>query len=157
MAYWLFKTEPDVFSIEDLARAPQQTARWDDIRNYQARNFLRDGVAPGDRVFIYHSQCRPTGLVGLAEVTAQAYVDPAQFDPSSPYFDPKTTPEKPRWYCVDVRLLRKFPTMVTLAQIKQVPQLANMVLRKQPRLSVQPVTNAEAQHLLTMANGLGTA
>lgn len=150
MTYWLLKTEPEVFGIEDLAQAPGQTTRWDGIRNYQARNLLRDQVQRGDLALIYHSQCRPTGIVGLTEVVSDAYPDPAQFEPESPYFDPKATPEAPRWYSVDLRLLQIFPKLVTLAEIKQTPALQEMVLLKQPRLSVQPVSEAQAQQLLSM-------
>lgn len=150
MTYWLLKTEPDVFGIADLARAPGQTTRWDGIRNYQARNLLRDQVQRGDLALIYHSQCRPTGVAGLAEVVSNAYPDPAQFDPESPYFDPKATPETPRWYSVDVSLREIFPALVPLAKIKQTPALQDMVLLKQPRLSVQPVSEAQAQQLLSL-------
>lgn len=152
MAYWLLKTEPDVFGIADLAQASEQTSRWDGIRNYQARNLLRDQVQRGDKALIYHSQCRPTGLVGLAEVVSDAYPDPAQFDAESAYFDPKASHAAPRWYCVDIRLQQTFNTTVTLEQIKQTPVLEDMVLLRQPRLSVQPVSEQQARHLLTMAS-----
>lgn len=151
MAYWLLKTEPDVFGINDLAQAPKQTTRWDGIRNYQARNLLRDQVKPGDLAFLYHSQCRPAGIVGLAEVVSASYADPAQFDPDSPYFDPKAKPEAPRWYSVDVRLHQILPRMVTLQDIKQTPDLQDMVLLKQPRLSVQPVTDTQGLQLLALS------
>jgi predicted RNA-binding protein with PUA-like domain len=148
MAYWLFKTEPDVFSIEDLANAPEHTTRWDGIRNYQARNFLRDQVKKGDQVFIYHSQCKPPGIVGLAKVTMAAYPDPAQFDPENKYFDGNSKSQDPRWFAVDVKHHKTFEEPLTLPQIKQIPGLQQMVLLRQGRLSIQPVTEAEAKILL---------
>lgn len=151
MAYWLFKTEPDVFSIADLVNSPKSTTRWDGIRNYQARNFLRDQVQNGDQVFIYHSQCKPPGIVGLAQVTATAYPDPAQFDPANKYFDGQSKPEAPRWFAVDVQHRKTFKEPLSLPQIKQIPGLQQMVLLRQGRLSIQPVTAAEAKILLTAA------
>ncbi|MGY0587354.1 MAG: EVE domain-containing protein, partial [Paraglaciecola chathamensis] len=109
MQYWLFKTEPDAFSIDDLAARPNQTEHWDGIRNYQARNFLRDQVKQGDKVFIYHSSCKEVGIAGLAEVVKEAYPDHTQFDPESHYYDPKSSPENPRWVMVDVTFIEKFP------------------------------------------------
>lgn len=143
MNYWLFKSEPDEYSIADLAAEPGKTGRWDGIRNYQARNFLRDSVQTGDGVLFYHSACKVPAVVGTAEVVRGAYPDPAQFDPESKYFDPKATEEKPRWYCVDIRWQSAFNHPVPLAEIKQNPQLADMVLVKQGRLSIQPVTKEE--------------
>lgn len=143
MNYWLFKSEPDEYSIADLAAEPGKTGRWDGIRNYQARNFLRDSVQTGDGVLFYHSACKVPAVVGTAEVVRAAYPDPAQFDPESKYFDPKATEEKPRWYCVDIRWQSAFNHPVPLAEIKQNPQLADMVLVKQGRLSIQPVTKEE--------------
>ncbi|WP_346838650.1 EVE domain-containing protein [Microbulbifer sp. SAOS-129_SWC] len=143
MNYWLFKSEPDEYSIDDLAAEPGQTGRWDGIRNYQARNFLRDAVAAGDAVLFYHSACKVPAVVGSAEVVRAAYPDPAQFDPESKYFDPKASADKPRWFCVDIRFRARFARPLPLAEIKQNPQLADMVLVKQGRLSIQPVTAAE--------------
>ncbi|TXS88935.1 EVE domain-containing protein [Parahaliea maris] len=151
MAYWLLKTEPDEYSIDDLRNEPSGHARWDGIRNYQARNLLRDEVSRGDEVLIYHSQCKPVGVVGCGEVTREAYPDPAQFDPENHYFDPKASPESPRWFCVDIRFKAAFPRTVQLAEIKREPSLADMVLLRQGRLSVQPVREAEWQHILAMA------
>lgn len=148
MAYWLFKTEPSEFGIDDLACSPEQTARWDGIRNYQARNTLRDQLTIGDQVFIYHSQCKPTAIVGLAEVVTGAYADPAQFDEQSRYFDAKASRESPRWYCIDIRLLQRFMRPLTLPQIKATPQLADMAILKQRRLSVTPVRQAEGRLIL---------
>lgn len=149
--YWLFKSEPDCYSIDDLAQAPQQTARWDGVRNFQARNFLRDQVAAGDRVFFYHSRCKIIGIVGTAIVSRASYTDPQQFDPQSPYFDAKSSAEAPRWFCVDITLTKKFAQTVTLDQIKQIQALDEMVLRKQGRLSIQPVTQREWQTINQLA------
>ena len=136
--HWLFKTEPDEFSIDDLKA--DGTARWDGIRNYQARNFLRDQVKLGDSVFIYHSSCARPGIAGQAEVIKTAYPDPAQFDAESRYYDPKATKDAPRWFCVDVCWRTTFPELLSLTRLKQLPVLEDMVLLKQGRLSVQPVT-----------------
>lgn len=142
--YWLFKSEPSAFSIEDLARAPYQTAVWDGVRNYQARNYLRDELQVGDRVLFYHSREAPLGIFGTMTVVRAAYPDPTQFDPQSPYFDPASTPEKPRWVAVDVRLLQKFPTPVTRQELQQEPATKGMlVLRRGIRLSIIPVSEAE--------------
>lgn len=143
MNYWLFKTEPDVFGIDDLAAAPARTARWDEIRNYQARNYLRDQVRPGDQVLIYHSSCSRVGIAGVAEVVTEPYADPSQFDPDHPLFDAKSAPGEPRWFCVDVRLLERFAQIVPLKKLKQQPGLSDMVLLRQGRLSVQPVRQQE--------------
>ncbi len=148
MQCWLFKTEPDVFGIDDLARAPDQTARWDEIRNYQARNFLRDEVRIGDPVFIYHSSCKRVGIAGVAEVVRAAYPDPSQFDPAHALFDVKAAPGSPRWFCVDVRLQRRFSEVIPLAQLKTMPELADMTLLRQGRLSVQPVSEAQMRVIL---------
>lgn len=152
MAYWLFKTEPDAFSIDDLAACPKQTEPWDGIRNYQARNFLRDQVQMGDRVFIYHSSCKHIGIAGLAEVVKAGYPDHSQFDPEAKYYDPKADPAKPRWYRVDVKLREVFPRLLPLSEIKQLPGLTELaLLKKGQRLSVMPVLEAEARVLLAAA------
>lgn len=137
--YWLFKAEPHIYGIDHLAAAPNKTGRWDGIRNYQARNFLRDQVALNDEIFIYHSSCKNVGIVGTAKVIKTAYPDPTQFNPESDYYDPKSTPENPRWVSVDIQLTKVFPRLISLAEIKAQPQLENMVLVKQSRLSTQPV------------------
>ena len=124
MQYWLFKTEPDAFSIDDLAARPNQTEHWDGIRNYQARNFLRDQVKQGDKVFIYHSSCKEVGIAGLAEVVKEAYPDHTQFDPESHYYDPKSSPENPRWVMVDVKFIEKFPDVLALKKIKTMPEIS---------------------------------
>lgn len=152
MAWWLFKTEPDVFSIQDLQSAHEQTARWDEIRNYQARNFLRDQVKVGDQVMIYHSQCKPPAIVGAAKVVQAAYPDPSQFNPESDYFDPKSKPDNPRWYCVDIQFATIFSHPLPLNAIKNTEALAEMVLVKQGRLSIQPVRPNEAKLILKLAN-----
>lgn len=151
MKYWLFKSEPDDYSIRDLATAPEQTAKWDGIRNYQARNFLRDQVSLGDHVLFYHSQCKHIGIVGTAEIVRAAYPDPAQFDENSKYFDPKASFETPRWFCVDIKHQTSFKREISLARLKANPALAEMVLLKQGRLSVQPVTEQEWQAIMAMA------
>lgn len=141
--YWLFKAEPHIYGIEHLAAAPKKVGRWDGIRNYQARNFLRDQVKLDDEVFIYHSSCKNVGIVGTSVVVKTAYPDPTQFNPESPYFDPKSTPENPRWVSVDIKLTEIFSRIISLAEIKAQPQLKDMVLVKQSRLSTQPVTKTE--------------
>ncbi len=141
--YWLFKAEPHIYGIDHLAAAPNKTGRWDGIRNYQARNFLRDQVKLDDEVFIYHSSCKNVGIVGTAKVVKAAYPDPTQFNPESDYYDPKSTPENPRWVSVDIQLTKVFPRLIPLGEIKAQPELENMVLVKQSRLSTQPVTGDE--------------
>lgn len=149
--HWLFKSEPDVYGIDDLKKEAKGKGRWDGIRNYQARNFLRDQVEEGDRVFIYHSQCKVPGIVGIAKVVKKAYPDPAQFNPESDYYDPKTSEKKPRWYAVDIQFEEKFPEVVLLKTIKQQPGLEEMVLLKQGRLSVQPVKAQEWNAIVKLA------
>lgn len=148
--YWLFKAEPDVFGIDHLARQPKQTGCWDGIRNYQARNYLRDQVAVGDAVFIYHSGCKQPGIVGIAEVVKAAYPDPTQFDPQSNYFDSKATIDTPRWVAVDIKLQTRFEKILPLPLLKQQSVLENMVLLKQARLSIQPVSAQEWQYILRL-------
>ena len=143
MRYWLMKSEPSVFSIDDLARAPKQTTSWDGVRNYQARNLLRE-AAVGDGVIFYHSSADPPAAVGTATIARAAYPDPTQFDPKSDHYDPAAKKDDPRWFVVDVRFGQKFPRAVTLAELRAKPELADMVLlRKGSRLSVQPVSAAE--------------
>ena len=150
MQYWLFKSEPDEFSIDDLRQ--QKRAPWEGVRNYQARNFMRDQCRKGDIILFYHSSCKPAGVAGLAVVTKEAFDDPAQFDPKSPYYDSKSTPENPRWQCVEVGFKAKFPRLVELSEIKASAGLKDMVLvRKGSRLSIQPVTEKEFQKILKMA------
>ncbi|AJY19764.1 MULTISPECIES: EVE domain-containing protein [Burkholderia] len=143
MQFWLMKSEPDEASIDDLAHAPQRTLPWTGVRNYQARNFMRDTMKIGDGVLFYHSSCPEPGIAGLAEVASTPYPDPTQFDPKSPYYDPKSSPESPRWLLVDVRFVKKTP-LVPLAALREHDELADMrVLARGNRLSITPVTRAE--------------
>ena len=143
MRHWLMKSEPDEFSIDDLVRAPKQTTAWFGVRNYQARNYMRDDMRPGDRAFFYHSSCAEPGIAGIVEIARPAYPDATQFDPKSAYYDPKSTRENPRWQNVDVKLLRKTP-LVTLPMLRETKGLENMVvLRRGNRLSITPVTASE--------------
>ena len=142
--YWLMKSEPETFSIEDLARAPKQTTGWDGVRNYQARNLLRDEIQIGDGVLFYHSSAEPPGVAGTAEVARAGYPDPTQFDPKSNHHDPDARPDEPRWYMVDIKHTQTFPRFVPLPVLRDMPALRDMVLlRKGSRLSVQPVTPDE--------------
>ncbi|NJD88076.1 MAG: EVE domain-containing protein [Betaproteobacteria bacterium] len=143
MSYWLMKSEPDEFSIDDLVRAPGKTTPWFGVRNYQARNYMRDATRVGDGVLFYHSSCEVPGIAGLAEVASAPHPDETQFDPKSPYFDPKATRANPRWMLVDVKLVRK-TRLLSLDELRQRPELADMViLRRGNRLSVTPVTPSE--------------
>jgi predicted RNA-binding protein with PUA-like domain len=140
--YWLMKSEPDTYSIDHLAR--DGVTPWEGVRNFQARNLLRDEIHVGDGVLFYHSSTQPPGVAGLAEVVHESYPDRTQFDPASPYFDPKSTPDTPRWFVVDVRFAERFPAVVPLAVLQKTPGLENMrVTKKGMRLSVQPVTPEE--------------
>jgi predicted RNA-binding protein with PUA-like domain len=141
MSYWLMKSEPDVFGIDHLRERPDQREPWDGVRNYQARNMLRDEMAVGDSVFFYHSNCDEPGIVGIAEVVRAGYPDSTAWNPESKYHDPKSTPENPRWFMVDVQFRRKFRRTITLSELKEHPALAGMpLLRKGNRLSVMPVS-----------------
>ena len=141
--YWLLKTEPGCFSIDNLAAEPEQTTSWTGVRNYQARNFLRDDMEEGDLVLFYHSVTDPSA-VGVARIVRAGYPDPTAWDPEDSHFDPKSTPERPLWYTVDIRLERTFDHPVPLGLMRGVPALAGMeLLRKGSRLSVMPVTQAE--------------
>jgi predicted RNA-binding protein with PUA-like domain len=151
MTYWLFKTEPDEFSIDDLAALNGRPEPWSGIRNYQARNTLRDEVNAGDEVLIYHSSCKKVGIAGIARVCRGGYADPDQFNPDSKYFDPKASEDSPRWFCVDVIFKKKLPRLIPLAELKQQAGLENMMLLKQGRLSVQPVTKKEWRLILDLA------
>jgi predicted RNA-binding protein with PUA-like domain len=147
MNYWLMKSEPDAFSIDDLKRKKHEA--WDGVRNYQARNFMRDGMRVGDGVFFYHSNCAEPGIAGLAEVASDAYPDPSQFDPKSKYFDPGSSRDNPRWMLVDVKFVKKLKRVITLDELKTQPKLEGMtLLRKGNRLSVMPVDAAEWKYIL---------
>ncbi|KZN64156.1 EVE domain-containing protein [Pseudoalteromonas luteoviolacea] len=151
MAYWLFKTEPDAYSLDDLKNAPQQSTFWEGIRNYQARNFMRDSMQEGDLVFIYHSSCKIPSVVGIAKVTKAAEVDPYQFDASSDYYDPKSNPDNPRWIGVTVQYVEQLTNPVTLKAIKANEDIVDLALKKAGRLSIMPVTEAEWQHIIAMS------
>ena len=151
MRYWLLKSEPDEFSIDDLAAAKGRTTSWFGVRNYQARNFMRDQMRLGDRAFFYHSSCPEPGIAGVVEVTAQAYPDATQFDRKSPYYDAKALRDAPRWVSVDVKLVDKL-RFVPLSELRDHAELANMrVLQKGSRLSVTPVDPAEWAFVLKLA------
>lgn len=141
MKYWLMKSEPDCFSIDDLKNAPNKTSSWDGVRNYQARNFMRNDMQIGDLVFFYHSNCKIPGIVGIAEVASKAYPDHTAFDPQSDHPDLSSSPENPRWYMVDIRFKEKFTRTVTLHEMKNCIELTDLLLlRKGNRLSVMPVS-----------------
>jgi predicted RNA-binding protein with PUA-like domain len=143
MRYWLMKSEPDEFSFDDLVKAPGKRTPWFGVRNYQARNFMRDQMNPGDPVFFYHSSCAEPGIAGIAEVASTAYPDATQFDRKSKYFDPAATQEVPRWFNVDVKMARKIP-FVSLAELRRHEELATMrLLQRGNRLSITPVDPRE--------------
>jgi len=149
MNHWLMKSEPDAFSIDELKRRKREP--WDGVRNYQARNFMRDGMRRGDPVFFYHSNCAEPGIVGIAKVASDAYPDPSQFDPESKYFDPASSRDKPRWVLVDVAFVRKLKRTITLKELQAQPALAEMALvRKGNRLSVMPVRTDEWEAILAL-------
>ena len=152
MNYWLIKSEPDDFSIDDLKNAQGKTTHWDGVRNYQARNFMRDGMSKGDQVFYYHSNCKEPGIVGLAEIVSGAYPDHTAFDPGEKHFDPKSDPQNPRWLMVDVRYKRKTKRLISLSEIKQYPdQLDGFALiRRGNRLSVMPVSKEHWDFILSL-------
>ncbi len=152
MKYWLLKTEPESFSIQDLQNAPDQTTFWDGVRNYQARNTLRDDMKVGDRVLFYHSNADPPAIVGTARVVREGYPDYTAWDESNHHYDPGSTPENPRWYMVDIQFEQAFDKPLGLHELKKVKSLAKMeLLRKGSRLSVQPVTAAEFKQVLKLA------
>ncbi len=148
MAYWLLKSEPGTYSIDDLER--EGTAHWDGVRNYQARNNLRE-MAPGDQAFFYHSNANPPAVVGICEVVKAAYPDHTAWDPESDYYDERSTPDDPIWFMPDVRFVERLPSPVSLKEIKETPGLEEMVLVKRSRLSVQPVTAEEWKRVLELA------
>ncbi|MEP6906205.1 MAG: EVE domain-containing protein [Gemmatimonadales bacterium] len=142
--YWLFKTEPTSFSFDDLMKAPSRTTSWDGVRNYQARNMLRDEIKPGDMVFVYHSSSDPTGIAGIAEVVRGGYPDPTALDPRDHHFDPKSKADAPSWYLVDIKGVKALPRLITLDELRKVKGLETMVLlQRGSRLSVQPVRAEE--------------
>lgn len=148
MRYWLMKSEPADVSIDDLAGFAEQTVAWYGVRNYQARNFMRDQMTVGDGVLFYHSNCKPAGIAGIARVSSVAYPDATQFDPNSKYFDPKATLEQPRWFNVDVQLVRKI-SLISLDELRRHPELERMrTLQRGNRLSITPVDPAEWMFIL---------
>ena len=149
MNYWLMKSEPDAYGIDDLMRDGREP--WDGIRNYQARNMMRDDMVIGDKVFFYHSSCKEPGVVGLMEIASKPYPDPTQFEPGSKYYDPKSNPDDPRWCLVDVQFIRKLKRAVSLAEIKAHPGLHDMILvRKGNRLSIMPITEDHWNIILSL-------
>jgi len=150
MSYWLMKSEPDAFSLDDLKSRSKQTEPWDGVRNYQARNFMRDEMSVGDQVFFYHSNCKVPGIVGIAEVASKPYPDPTQFDPDSKYYDPKSDPDEPRWILIDVKYQRHLKRVLSLAEIKDhADALGDFALtRKGNRLSIMPVAAEQWDYLL---------
>ncbi|MEO6864007.1 MAG: EVE domain-containing protein [Gemmatimonadaceae bacterium] len=152
--YWLLKTEPDCFSYDDLLAAPRQTTHWSGVRNYQARNFMRDDMKKGDGVLFYYSSAEPAGIVGTAEIVREGYPDFSALDPSDEHFDPKSNPENPTWYMVDIRAGERFDQFLDLPGLRHVRALEQMeLLRKGSRLSVQPVRSAEWDEILKMGGG----
>ena len=149
--YWLIKSEPDVFSFQDLQAAPRQTTKWDSVRNTGARNFLRDGMKTGDLAFYYHSNAEPSGIVGICEVVREGYPDFTALDPSHDYYDPASVAATPTWFMVDVRAVEPLSRAVTLPELKASDELREMALLKVSRLSVVPVTAAEWQVVLRMS------
>lgn len=150
--YWLMKTEPTVFSIEDLEKAPKKTTCWDGVRNYQARNFMRDDMKVGDLVLFYHSNADPPGIAGIAEVAKEAYPDSTALDPKDVHYDPKSDAKKPTWYMVDVKHIETFARLIGLDDLRKVSALKEMmVLQKGSRLSIQPVTEREFDAVLKLA------
>ena len=152
MKYWLLKTEPESFSIQDLKDCPKQTTFWDGVRNYQARNYLRDEIKVGDRVLFYHSNVDPPAIVGTARVVTAGYPDPTAWDETNHHYDPTSSPQNPRWFMVDVQLDRIFAQPIGLDHLRTIKSLAGMeLLRKGSRLSVQPVTAEEFKEVLKLA------
>jgi predicted RNA-binding protein with PUA-like domain len=152
MKYWLMKTEPTCFSLDDLKHAPEQTTPWDGIRNYQARNYILHDMQHGDLVFFYHSNCKPPAIVGIAEIVSPAYPDYTAFDPDSDHPDLSTTPENPRWFMVDVRFVAEFKSPVSLPQLKTYPELSAMrLLQKGNRLSILPIEPSEWAFIVALS------
>ena len=151
MQRWLMKSEPGEFSIDDLKASPKQTNMWDGVRNYQARNMIRDSIKKGDLAFFYHSACAEPGIVGVMEVVKEAYPDPTAFEPDDKHFDPKSDPKDPRWFVVDLKFKRKLKRTLTLSELKTCKQLSEMrLLQRGNRLSVMPVEQAEWDFILSL-------
>lgn len=153
MRYWLMKSEPDVFGLHHLKAKPKRTEHWDGVRNYQARNFLRDDMRKGDLAFFYHSSCAEPGIAGIVKIVRAGYPDDSAWDPKGNHFDPKSTPANPIWYMVDVRLEREFNEVISLAEIRANPALKAMrLVQRGNRLSILPVTEKEWSAILKMAS-----
>lgn len=151
--YWLMKNEPDEYSIDHALASPEQTIAWNGVRNYQARNFMRDDMQVGDGVLYWHSSCAEPGIYGIARIAGNLRVDPSQFDPADPYYDPKSQTDKPRWLMLDVQALKKIRPLL-MPELREQPQLAQMrVLQKGNRLSITPVTEAEWQCIQSLLQG----
>lgn len=151
MNYWLMKSEPSTFSIDDLIDKPEQTEHWDGVRNYQARNMMRDDMKIGDRVFFYHSNCDVPGIVGIMEVVKESYPDFTAFDPDDPHFDPKSNPNDPRWFMVNVKFVRKFSRTISLQELKDKEELTELALvRRGNRLSIMPITEQQWNFILDL-------
>lgn len=155
MSYWLLKSEPSTFGIDDLAKAPRKTTGWDGVRNFQARNYLRDQMAKGDQAFFYHSSCDVPGIAGTVTISRAGYPDGSAFDPDDHHYDPKSDPQKPTWYSVDVRLDTRFDPLITLDTLRthSTRELKDLViLRRGNRLSVTPVTKSEWDFILALTS-----
>ena len=151
MNYWLMKSEPGEFSITDLKNRPNRTEAWDGIRNYQARNYIRDEMKPGDLAFFYHSSCEVPGIAGIIEITSKARPDQTAFDKNNSHYDPKSDPELPRWYLLDVRLKCQFNQAITLGELRNHDELKEMkLLQKGSRLSIMPVTKKEWDYIISL-------
>jgi predicted RNA-binding protein with PUA-like domain len=151
MQYWLMKSEPDAFGINDLYSRPNQTEHWDGVRNYQARNIMRDVMKPGDQVFFYHSSCEEPGIAGIMEVVREGYPDFLAFEPDDQHFDPKSDPANPRWMMVDVKYVKILSRTITLKELKQKPELADLALvRPGNRLSIMPVSKKQWEFILSL-------
>jgi len=151
MKHWLMKSEPGEFGIDDLESRTSQIEAWDGVRNYQARNMMRDTMKTGDLVFFYHSNCETPGIVGIARIVREAYPDPTAFDPNNKHFDPSSKPDDPRWFMVDVQFVRKLKRTITLSELKNKPELEGLaLLRRGNRLSVMPVEEKMWEYILTL-------
>ncbi len=156
MRYWLMKSEPDEFGISDLKKRPKKTEPWDGVRNYQARNFMRDDMKKGDKVFFYHSNCKEPGIVGIATISREAYPDPTAFDPKDTHYDPKSDPDNPRWFLVEVKFERELKRSITLKEIKDQADTnpdkfeGLPLIQRGNRLSVMPVSAAHWKSILSL-------
>lgn len=151
MNYWLMKSEPSEFGIDDLQNMPDQTEHWDGVRNYQARNMMRDQMKTGDLVFFYHSNCKEPGIVGIMEVIKEGYPDFTAFDPDDNHFDPKSDPKNPRWFMVDIKFVRKLKRTITLKELKEKTELSDLALvRRGNRLSIMPVSAEQWDFILAL-------